>query len=132
MLNPFPIQWMALIAYALLRLFVGGILLFLGFKHLKYRNELRHTLTLAWWPFGRLSTALLTLSEIGIGLFIILGAYTQYAVLLLMLICIEFIILRPYIAHHSIPTRLFYCLLLGVCLTLFITGAGVVAFDLPL
>ena len=132
MLNPFAIQWMALLAYALLRIFVGIILLYLGIKHLSSRHELKYVLKLSWWPFGRLSTALLILFELALAIFILLGAYTQYAVLILALMCLEFIILRPHFNHHSIPPRLFYFLLLGVSLTLFITGAGAVAFDLPL
>lgn len=132
MLNPIPIQFLALFAYFLLRLFIGVILIYLGLRHIRYFNELRHTCRLPWWPFGGFNTLILIVFEIGVAGFILLGAHTQYAVLLLGLFSVKMILFRTWIAHHSLPPRLFYVLLLGACLSLFITGAGAPAFDLPL
>ena len=132
MLNPFPTQWLALLAYFILRFFVGGVLLYLGFNHLKYQSELKHILKLSWWPFGTFSAAALILAEIVLSAMFIFGFFTQYAAIALSIMCLEMIILRGIFDHHSIPTRIFYTLLLGCSISLFITGAGVLAFDLPL
>lgn len=132
MLNPFPIQFLALFAYFLLRLCVGSVLIYLGLKHFSYREELRHVLTLSWFPFGRFTAYTFACAEILIGAFLIAGAYTQYAVLLLMLMSTKMLVMRSWFDHHSIPSKLFYFLLFGASLSLFITGAGVLAFDLPI
>lgn len=132
MLNPFPIQFLALLAYALLRVGIGSILLYLGYTHWKHRHELRSILTLSWWPFGYLSTFLLLAAEVIIGTLLILGAYTQIAALLLMGMCIEMLIWRNHWHHPTLPPKIFYLLLLFTSLSLFITGAGALAFDLPI
>lgn len=132
MLNPIPIQFLALFAYFILRVFVGAILFYLGITHIRYFSELKHTLRLSWWSFGTLSTIGLILTELALGLLITAGAYTQYATLILAALSIKMLIVRNWIAHHSIPPKIFWFLLLGASLTLFITGAGVPAVDLPL
>lgn len=131
MLNPFPIQFLALFAYFLLRTITAIVLLVLGYRHFKHRHELTAVLRLSWWPFGRLNTLILITAEFAIAFFLLIGYYTQYAALALLLMSIKFLVLRGYCTHHSLPSRLFYLLLLGISLSLFITGAGVFAFDLP-
>lgn len=132
MLNPFPIQFLALFAYFLLRIFVGGILLYLGVTHFIKRNELREVLVLPWFQYGRFTALAFGLGELLIGSFILAGAYTQYAVLFTMAMCIKMLVLRNWFKHPSIPPKIFYLLLLGCSLSLFITGAGLFAFDLPI
>ena len=132
MLNPFPIQFLALFAYFLLRLFVGGCLLFLGIKHLANYRELIQALKLSWWPFTTLSTWLFILVELGAATFTILGFSTQYTMLVVMLMALKMIVVRGWFSTPLLPPRLFYVLLLGTALTLFITGAGALAFDLPI
>ncbi len=132
MLNPFPIQFLALVGYLILRATVAGILIYLGFSHLKHRDELKNVLVLSWFSYGTLSTWALAIIEIVLGLFIFVGAHTQYAVLLVSIMCIKMIVLRHWFSHSTIPPRIFYVLLLGASLTLFITGAGAFAFDLPI
>ncbi|MEM9337074.1 MAG: DoxX family membrane protein [Patescibacteria group bacterium] len=130
MLNPFPIQFLALIAYFLLRVFLGIALLYLGVRHLKYRREIISHVS--WLPTGSWIGIVLGVFEIGVAIFILLGYYTQYAVLLLGLHAIEMLLVRHWFTHHSLPPRLFYWLVLGICLSLFITGAGAPAIDLPI
>ena len=132
MLNPFPIQFLALVAYLILRVFVAGVLIFLSLQHFKYRDELKHILTLSWWPYGTFSSWSFIIGELLIGIFILVGAHTQYAMLLVMAMSLKLIIMRPYFDHHSLPSRMVYVLLFGASLSLFITGAGALAFDLPL
>lgn len=132
MLNPFPIQFLALFAYFILRFFVGAILIYLGFSHLRARHELKEVLRLSWWPFGKISTFLLITAELFLGTLILAGAFTQFAVLILMGLCIEMLFLRNHFNHPSIPPKIFYLLLLAASLSLFITGAGALAVDLPI
>ena len=132
MLNPFPVQFLSLFAYFLLRLFVGGILLYLGCKHFKYRRELKDVLVLSWFPYGRFTSSAFVFGEFILGILIVAGVFTQYVALCIMLMCIKMMVMRGWFAHHSLPPKSFYVLLFGSALTLFITGAGALAFDLPI
>lgn len=132
MLNPFPIQWLALFAYLILRFFVGSILIYLGLSHYRNRQELKNVLVLSWWSFGLFSTWILIASEIILGVLLVAGAYTQYAALIVILMSIKLLILRHKFDHPTVPQKLFYVLLLGASLSLLITSAGAFAFDLPI
>lgn len=132
MLNPFPIQWLALLAYFILRLFVGVTLYYMGRQHVKHYRELVDSTT---WPFmgGRaLPIQLLIGFEFLIAILLILGAFTQYAALLLIGLSIKLLFLHKRFTHPSIPPRLVYFILLGCSLSLLITGAGAFAVDLPI
>lgn len=131
MLNPFPIQFLSLFAYFLLRLFVGGILIYLGISHYKHRNELKNILTLSWFPYGTFTVYVFAIGEFIIGAFLIAGAYTQYAALAVIIMSIKMLIMRGWFSHHKLPSKIFYVLLFAASLSLFITGAGALAFDLP-
>lgn len=132
MLNIFPIQFLSLFAYFILRLFIGGILFFLGMRHYSYREELQHVLVLSWFPYGRLVTTVFILGELLAAAFILIGAFTQLAALAVILMSLKMLCVRDWFDHPSIPSKIFYLLLLGASITLFITGAGVFAVDLPL
>ncbi len=132
MVNIFPIQFLALFAYFLLRLFIAGVLLYLGIQHLRYRDQLQRVLRFPFFPFGRTAVSLFAFSELTIALFILVGAYTQLAALALMAMSIKMIFVQKYTTAPTIPSRIFYVLLLGTGITLFITGAGAFAFDLPI
>lgn len=123
MLNPFPIQFLALFAYFLLRLFIGGILAYLGIRHFKNSDRL---------GIGRKWGNILAGTESTIAIFILLGAHTQYAALALMALCILMVFYHKKFEPEFVPQRLFYILLCGTAFTLFITGAGALAFDLPI
>ena len=132
MLNPFPIQFLALLAYMLLRFFVGGILLYLGITHVRNRHNLKYTLSFPWFPYGLFSVWFFALFEILSGLMFFTGFYTQYAAIIGMLLALKIIVLYKRFASPLIPGRLFYILLFGASLSLFITGGGALAFDLPI
>ncbi len=132
MLNPFPIQWLAVFAYFILRLFVGSILVFLGFSHLKNKRSLQDTLSFPWFPYNKFSVFILFSTEIIIGSMFITGFYTQYAALIGMILAIKMFIFNERFNSSQLPSRFFYALLFGVCFSLFITGAGAFAFDLPI
>lgn len=132
MLNPFPTQAFAFFAYFLLRLFVASSILFLGFSHWQHRRELGRELHTRWFPYGMTAAATLALLEIAIGAFLFVGAHTQYAALLTGTLCIIMLVAKRWITHTTVPPRVFWWLLLGTALSLFITGSGPFAFDLPI
>lgn len=132
MLNPFPIQFLALLAYFILRVFIGLILIWLGWQHYRHRHDIRTTLFTAGQRFSHTKTWLLLTAEFGIATFILLGAFTQYAALALMVYAVTFLFLRSTLQRPETPSRTFFVLLLGCAITLFITGAGALAFDLPI
>jgi len=132
MLNPFPIQFLALFAYFILRVVVGFALLYLAKKHWDNRHELFEIMKPSIFPFGKTNTILIIATELIAGTMFILGFYTQIAALLLLEISIKMLLFRKVFIHPSIPSSFTYLLLLGIGLTLFITGAGVFAFDLPI
>lgn len=132
MLNLFPIQFLALGAYFILRIVTALVLLHLGLKHLQARRELYQVIKLPVFPFGKIGTWLLILSELTIAVLLGLGLLTQLAALLLLAMAIKFIILHRHFKHPTIPGRLTYLLLAGISLSLLITGAGIFAFDLPI
>lgn len=132
MLNPFPIQFLSMIAYALLRVCVGFVFLALGVRHFKQRSSLAEAFTGRYFPFGTLPAYILILSELIIGTMYVLGFYTQYAALAGLVLSFFMILFRTRLLHYSIPGRLFYLLVFGISASLFITGAGIFAFDLPI
>ena len=132
MLNIFPIQYLALFAYFILRVVTSSILLHLGLQHWRYRRELKAVFTTRWLPISGVAAYVFPIAELVIAGFLLVGAYTQIAALLIIIMSLKLIIVRPWFAHPSIPSRLFYTLLFAVALSLFITGAGAFAFDLPI
>lgn len=132
MLSVFPIHFLSLFAYFLLRLCLGLVLLYLGMTHFSYRDELQYVLRLSWWPWGKTTTLLFASGEIIFALLLLVGAWTQVAALLVAIMSVKMLLLRHWFNHHTIPSKLFYLLLCGASLSLVITGAGVFAVDLPL
>ncbi len=132
MLNLFPIQWLALLAYFILRTVTGFTLGTLAWRHLKAREELKNIINLPIFPFGKVATGLLIATEFLIAILLTLGLLTQLGALLLFALAVKMLIFRKRWVHKTIPGALSYVLLLGISLTLFITGAGILAFDLPI
>lgn len=132
MLNPFPIQFLALLAYFLLRLFVGSILVYFGIKHARSYTSFTRSLSLPFFPYPAFLAILCIAIEIVCGVMFILGLYTQIAALITIVLCIKMLVFKKYFTSPAFASRSFYVLLLGCCLSLFITGAGAIAFDLPI
>jgi uncharacterized membrane protein YphA (DoxX/SURF4 family) len=104
MLNPFPIQFLAMLAYTLLRIVVGGVLIFLGVRHLKNREVLAERFSFIHLPFGNFFAWYVSFFEVLIGSLFVFGLATQIAALLAMLLSLKFM----YLSHF------FGCLFLGV------------------
>ena len=132
MLNLFPIQFLALFAYFVLRVITGLSILWLGYKHFQHREELGKILVLPIFPFGKISISILIIMEIIIGTLLTIGLFTQAGAILLMLLALKMLILRKHFDHSTLPNRLTYLLFFAIGFSLFITGAGVFAFDLPI
>lgn len=119
MLNPFPIQFLAPLAYFLLRVVLGFLIIRLG------NRLLRRTPRTA-------TPSVIAGIEIVIGSMFILGVYTQIAALITVLLTIPALVWP----HSPLPafqtnrsTTLLMCV---IALSLFITGAGAFALDLPI
>lgn len=132
MLSIFPIHFLALIAYALLRLCVGFIFLHLAKRHFSERTSLGAVFSMRLLPFGTFFVWYLIFFEFVIGILFILGLFTQIAALLAMALSLKFIVMHARLTHSTIPSRMFYTLLFFTSLSLCITGAGIFAFDLPI
>ena len=132
MLNIFPIQFLAPLAYALVRITVGIIFIYLGWEHIKERHTLKKILTLPLFPFGIFWAWYISIAEISMGILFILGLFTQITSLLAILYALKLMVFRKQFAHPCIPHGLFLVLLLVVSISLFITGAGIFALDLPI
>ena len=133
MLNIFPTMFLSLFANALLRLILGGIFIHLGYRHpFRDRAALQAVVRTHWPRIAPYIVRYLGLIEIAIGGMFFVGAWTQVAAVAAIVLSVKMLVLKKHFAHPSIPRPIFYVLVLGVCASLFITGAGVFAFDLPL
>lgn len=132
MLNPFPLLFLAPLGYFILRTGIAIILINLALRHFSYRHELIATSRPRLHELAPLSIWFLCLGELFIGATLFLGIYTQYAAIALALMAFELSLTRHMFSHPSIPTRSFYLLLLCAALSLFFTGGGAFAVDLPI
>ena len=133
MLNPFPTMFLSLFAHAFLRIVLGAILVHLGFRHLtKDRASLEAAVYQRWPRFARFAVLYMGVVEIAIGAMFVVGIYTQIAAIVAMALSTKMLVFRKYFVHSALPQSFFYMLMFAVSCSLFITGAGVLAFDLPL
>ncbi len=119
MLNPFPIQFLAPLAYVLLRVILGMLLVKKGSG--LYVHSPRFSLP--WFS---------ALVQVIVGVLYIVGLYTQIAALIgaLMAFCSLFPSLRNLgLSQYDRSTAL---LVFAISIALFITGAGPFGFDLPI
>lgn len=132
MLNLFPIQWLALLAYFILRLGIGSVFLYLAHTHIKNWKQFPNTLNLPIIKNSKVIFTLIITSELVIGTLYIIGLVTQVAALIAISLCIKLIIWHSRFPLGSIPNKLTFVLLIFISMSLFITGAGALAFDLPI
>lgn len=132
MLNPIPIQYLALLAYFILRFGIGIILLHLALTCWGERKALAASVKQSWQVIALPSVLLLCGGKAIIGTMMLFGFYTQYAALALMLMCIDLIFSRSIFHSPLLPNKIFYVLLFFASASLFITGAGAFAVDLPI
>ena len=122
MINPFPTVFLALIAYAVLRVFIGVALVCLGYKHFRH-NRVELTRVIATrFPFLSRVAALIAFKygiiEILMGLMFIAGFFTQIAAILATILSIKMLIFRKTFTYPLTPTPVFWFLTLGVAISL--------------
>jgi uncharacterized membrane protein YphA (DoxX/SURF4 family) len=120
------------LAYFILRLFVAVVLYVIVRQKIIHFQALVTSTRLPIFPNHPLPIKLLILTELAIAVALFVGAGTQYAALALIALSLKMLIWHNRFAHPVIPSRLVYFLLLGCALSLFITGAGTPAIDLPI
>ncbi len=132
MLNLVPLQFLALFGYALLRIVVGFVWLELALRHRQDAKRIAANLQLPLFPWPKAGISLIIIVEFIIGGLFVIGLATQVAALLSVLWCLKLLLLRRYFTDNSFPDARTTILLLAIGSTLFITGAGAFAFDLPI
>ena len=136
MMNIFPTVFLSMLAYFILRGFAGVLLLSLGMRHIKKDREMLRASIATHWPyFARISGFLvlkLAVIEILIGAMFIVGAYTQIAALIGFVFSFKMLLSHKCLPYPLMPPPFFWVLMLAVCASLFITGAGAFALDLPI
>lgn len=132
MLNPFPqLLFLQQFAPTGLRIAAALVLLYLAYYHYKRRGTLGHERFIvvgagAWIPW---LAALIELAA-GVGLFV--GYLTQWAAIVGALLALKnFVWTRRYPDFFPL-SRWTSFLLLIICLSLLVTGAGLFAFDVPM
>lgn len=118
-LNPFPaLLTFGLVGATILRVVVGVLFIRYGYHGLNSNKKSKQTI-LAW------------LELIG-GALLVLGLYTQIAALILFFLILHTWTQQKKEGSLSQEQSDVYVLLLVICLSLLITGAGFFGFDLPL
>jgi uncharacterized membrane protein YphA (DoxX/SURF4 family) len=135
MINPFPIAYLSLVAYAALRVILGLILLNLGYRHMTKDNaRLTEALRACVPTFARLAPGFaiyFAVVELALGAAFVAGFYTQIAAMVAVVYALKLLYLRNRLAD-LIPSPSFFLLMIGVSISLFITGAGILAMDIPI
>lgn len=132
MLNLFPIQWLVMLAYLILRVGVGSIFLYLAHTQIKNWKQLPPTIDLPLISNSKTIFTFVIITELIAGTLYIIGLATQAAALLAIALCIKMLFWHKRFPAEIIPDKLTYVLILFISLSLFITGAGALAFDLPI
>lgn len=132
MLNLVPIQFLALFGYAFLRIVIGWVWCQYALRHYQERDQILPTLNAPFFPWPRIALSMIIAVELVIGILFVLGLWTQVAAVLSIIWCIKLVTLHFLFLHESFPDRITILLLFAISITLFITGAGVPAFDLPI
>ena len=116
----------------LLRLVVGAFYVYIGYRILGKRADIAHLKlpivghARPWMVlFSGFVTAI-------VGMMLFVGFLTQLAAILGALIAIKHFYLTRRYPQIGLMPRSTYVLLLAICLSLFMTGAGLYGFDLPL
>jgi len=137
MLTTFP----SLLMYSffvpmLLRVAVALFFAKLAIGHFKHKKDVANELARHFKFLSHESsiwlTGLLILAELGVGILLFVGAWTQIAAILAALGFLKMAYFSPRMPLYAPLARSTYFLLIVICLTLLITGAGAFAFDLPL
>lgn len=116
-----------------LRLGAGILLFLIGYQTLKVnKDSLIKFFEKEKYPLPKYIVPLLGSLEIIFGGFLILGFSTQVSALVAIYICINLMVFRVREPKFSIVELFGLGLMILICFTLVITGAGLFAVDVPL
>ncbi len=132
MFNPFPDLLMyGFFAPTLLRFAAATIFAYLAYRHFEHRGKASRIVFpivgrgvwIVWFAI---------LAELAVAAALFAGFYTQIAALVGAIIALKHIVWRGKYPGFFWITRSAAFVLLTVCLSLILSGAGALAFDLPL
>jgi len=134
MLNIFPnILFLGILAPTLLRLLVGGIFIEFGYSKLtKDKNHKIETFEKSGLKPGKFFVWFFGLLEIIIGLGLVFGIYTQCLALIGALVMLGAIYLKKQNPEGCVNTKMYFFILFVILISLILTGAGALAFDIGL
>ena len=133
MLNVFPqLLVFNFFAPALLRIVAAGTFFYLAFFHFSNRKAVTQELSLFPHAAANTMAGIFALVECAVAVLLLLGLWTQIAALIGFIICLKIVFIRKGLHHISPLSHLSYLLLATICLSLLCTGAGAIAFDIPL
>ena len=125
MLNPFPeLLSFSILAPTLLRIGVSLVLLYTATSIWTQRESVEGG--------SRTASLFFASAAVGIASFIIAGAQTQVAALLLAAFSLFGFVAKGNMSHLAPLERSTYALLFSIALALLFTGAGAFAFDIAL
>ncbi|MDE2213174.1 MAG: hypothetical protein KGJ34_01420 [Patescibacteria group bacterium] len=131
MLNPFPsLLDYTFFAPTLLRIVAAIVIAVMVRHHFKNQREIRALIHPIVGNLARYLLALVLLIEAAVAVCLFVGFETQLAAIVGALLAIRSLLVRPRVLSPFDRTTDW--LLLAVCVSLLITGAGGYAFDVPL
>lgn len=134
MLNPFPdLLAFGLVAPLMLRVALGVIFIDFGWNKFGKEREQKAAFftTLGLKPGTYYAVAFGVIEAVS-GLLLVVGFYTQIAALAALCISVAAYRLKGKYPEHFQNSRCFFFLLAVISLSLLFSGAGFLAFDLPL
>lgn len=133
MLNPFPsLLVYGIMAPVLIRVTAGAVLFYLAVLHHRNRAEIAKLISPLTGKSSRIAGDALALAEIIAGGLFIVGLYTQIAALLCIVLVGKALLMRRKLTAIAPLSHTAYLLLMVMCVSLLVSGAGAFAFDIPL
>jgi uncharacterized membrane protein YphA (DoxX/SURF4 family) len=132
MLNPFPqLLVLSFFAPTLLRAAAALVFFYLALSHFKNRAAIAGT---RWpvWGTGAWIPWVATVADSVVGAGLLAGYWTQVAALLGALLGLKYAFWAGRYETYFVLSRTAALLLAVICLSLLLTGAGALAFDVPL
>ena len=133
MLTPLPaLLDYAILAPTLLRIAAAFLFSYLGVHHFRNRSEVASEMSINTPAIAAVAASFYVIFEMLVAVGLFFGIYTQVAALVGAAIAIKTSLIRRSLQHIAPLARSTYVLLGAICLALLLTGAGALAFDLPL
>lgn len=134
MLNPFPfLLSLSFFAPTILRIALGLLFVVFGVKKLtKQKSEKSEFFEKIGLRPGHIFTAIFGVIELTAGILLIIGLYTQIAAIVAAVISFGAFYIKARQSELLPESKSYYFVLFVIGVSLALTGAGALAFDLPL